>query len=55
MNIYYCGSRDRMVVVQSVPIISNVVSSNTVHHELHSIQRNMFKIVCDLCKVGGYP
>jgi gamma-glutamylcyclotransferase (GGCT)/AIG2-like uncharacterized protein YtfP len=43
--------RDRMVVgftttpVQSVPITTKVVSSNTVHGEVYSIQANHLKFI----------
>jgi hypothetical protein len=51
--------RDRMVVgfpttCASVPITTNVVSSNPVHGEVYSIQHYMIKFVSDLREVGGF-
>jgi hypothetical protein len=51
--------RDRMVVgfsttVQSVPITTNVVSSNPVHGRVYSIQHYVIKFVNDLRQVGGF-
>ena len=40
--------RDRMVHVQSVPIITKVMSSNPVHHEVYSIQHYVMKFVSNL-------
>ena len=47
-----CG-RDRMVVgfqlpLQSVPITTNVVSSNPAHGMVYSIQHNVIKLFSDL-------
>ena len=47
------GRRDRMVVefiipVQSVPITTNVVSSNPVLGEVYSMQHYFIKFVSDL-------
>jgi hypothetical protein len=42
------------VPVQSVPITTNVVSSNSVHGEVYSIQHYVIKFVSDLRKVGGF-
>ncbi len=63
-DIIYCfgGSRgrDRVVVgfektpVQSVHITTTVVSSNTVHGEVYSIQHYVIKFVSDLRQVGGF-
>jgi hypothetical protein len=39
--------------VQSVPINTEVVSSNPVHGELNSIQHYFIKFVSDLRQVGG--
>ena len=39
--------RERMVVVQSVPITTKVVSSNPIHDELHLIQHYVMKFVSD--------
>jgi hypothetical protein len=40
--------------VQSVPITTNVVSSNPVHGEVYSIQHYFIKFVSDLRQVGGF-
>ena len=40
----HCG-RDRMVVVQSVSITTNVVSSNLTHGEVYSIQHYVIKFI----------
>ena len=39
---------------QSVPITTNVVSSNRVHGEAYSIQHYVIKFVSDLRQVGGF-
>ena len=46
--------RDRMVVVQSVPITSKVVSSVPAHGEVYTIQHNVIKFVSDLRQVSGF-
>ena len=38
----------------SVPITTNVVSSNHVHFEVYSIQHYVIKFVSDLQQVGGF-
>ena len=45
--------RDRMVIVQSVSITTNVVSLNSVHGEVYSIQHYVIKFVSDLGQVDG--
>ena len=40
--------------VQSVPITTKVVSSNSVHDELYQIQHYVIKFVSDLRQVGGF-
>ena len=40
--------------VQSVPIITKVVSLNSVHGEVYSIQHYVIKFVSDLCQVCGF-
>jgi len=40
--------------MQSVPITTNVVSSNTAHGEMYSIQLYVIKFVIDLQHVGGF-
>ena len=51
--------RDVMVIgfttpVQSVPITTNVVSSNPVHGEVYSKQHYVLKFVSDLRQVGCF-
>jgi hypothetical protein len=52
--------RDRMVIwdlqlhVQSVPITTKVLSSNSVQCEVYSIQHYVIKFVSDLRQVGGF-
>ena len=40
--------------MQSVAIITNVVSSNPVHGEVYSIQLYVIKFVSDLRQVSGF-
>jgi hypothetical protein len=40
--------------MQSVPITTNVVSSNRVHGDVYSIQYYVIKLVTDLRQVGGF-
>jgi len=40
--------------MQSVPINTNVVSSNDAHGEVYSIQHYVTKFVSDLRQVGGF-
>jgi hypothetical protein len=42
------------IPVQSVPIATNVVSSNPVYDEVYSIQHYMIKFVSDLGQVSGF-
>ena len=57
-----CG-HDRMVVgfittfvpVQSVPILTKVVSSNLVHDEVYSIQHYVIKFVSCFLRVPWFP
>ena len=44
-----------MIVVQSVPITTKVVSSNPAHGEVYLIQHYAIKCVCDLQQVVGFP
>ena len=39
--------------MQSLPISTNVVSSNPVHGEVYSIQHHVIKFVSDLRQIGG--
>ena len=43
-----------LLPVQSVPITTKVVSSNSIHGEIYSIQHYMIKLVSDLRQVGGF-
>jgi len=45
---------DLQLPVQSVPIISKVVSSNLAHDDVYSIQHYVIKFVSDLRQVGGF-
>ena len=45
---------DLQLPVQSVPIITKVVSSNPVHGEVYSKQHYVIKFVSDLRQVGGF-
>ena len=56
-----CRDRDRMVVgftityeMQSVPITTNLVSSNPTQEMDNSIQHHVIKFVTDLPQVGGF-
>ena len=55
-----CCGRDSMVVgfittyVQSVPITTNVVSSNPAHGQVYSVQYHVIKFVNDLRQVGDF-
>jgi hypothetical protein len=40
--------------MQSVPITTNVVSSNPTHGEVYSIKNYVLKFVCDLRQVGDF-
>ena len=42
------------VPMQSVPIITEVMSSNLAHGEVYSIQYYVVKFVSDLRQVGGF-
>ena len=43
-----------LLPVQSVPITTKVVSSNSIHGEIYSIQHYVIKLVSDLRQVGGF-
>ena len=43
-----------IVHMQSVPITTNIVSSNPAHAEVHSIKHYVIKLVSDLRKVDGF-
>ena len=50
-----CRQLDLQLPIQSVPIITNVVSLNPAHGEVYSIQNYMLKFVSDLLQVVGFP
>jgi hypothetical protein len=55
--VVYLGRRwslDLQLSVQSVPITTNVASSNPVHGEVKSIQHYVIKFVSDLRHGGGF-
>ena len=45
---------DLQLSVQLVPITTEVVSSNSIHGEVYSIQHYVIKFVSDLWQVGGF-
>jgi hypothetical protein len=45
---------DLQLSVQSMSITTNVVSSNSIHDEVYSIQHHVIKFVSDLRQVGGF-
>jgi hypothetical protein len=45
---------DIQIHVQSVPITTNVVSSNPAHGEVYSIQHYVISFVSDVRQVPGY-
>jgi hypothetical protein len=54
-NTSKARGRRLQLPMQSVPITTNVGSSNPVHDEVYSIQHNVMKFVSDLRHVGGFP
>ena len=46
---------DLQLPVQSVPITTEVVSSNSIHGEIYSIQHYAIKLVSDLRQAGDFP
>jgi hypothetical protein len=48
-----CPPTGLQLHVQSVPITTNVVSSNPYHGEVYSIQQYVIKCVSDLRQVSG--
>ena len=48
------GKLDLLLPVLSVPIITEVVSSNPAHGEVSSIQHYVIKFVSDLRQVSGF-
>ena len=53
MVVIVC-SLDLQLPIQSFPIITKVVSLNTVHGEVYLIQHYVIKFVSDLRQVGGF-
>jgi hypothetical protein len=59
--VYWCPMRfpdemlDLQLHMQTVPITTNVVSSNPAHGEVYSILHFVMKFVIDLRQVGGLP
>jgi hypothetical protein len=45
---------DLQLPMQSVPITTNVLNSNSAHDEVYSIQHYVIKFVSDLRQVGGF-
>ena len=45
---------DLLLPMQSMPIITNAVSSNPDHGEAYSIQHFVIMVVSDLRQVGGF-
>jgi hypothetical protein len=52
-NCSWC-LQDLQLHVQSVPITTNVLSSNPVHGVVYSIEHYVKKFVSDLRQVGGF-
>ena len=48
------AGKGRQLPMQSVPITTEVVSSNPAHGEVYSIQHYVIKIVSDLRQVCGF-
>jgi hypothetical protein len=48
------GNGNLQLPMESVLITTNVVSSNTAHGEVYSIQHYVIKLVSDLRQVGGF-
>ena len=46
---------DLQLPMQSVPITTNIVSSNPTLGEVYSIQHYLIKFVSDLRQVGDFP
>ena len=45
---------DLQLPMQSVPINTNIVSSNPAHGEVYSVQHCVIKFISDLRQVGGF-
>jgi hypothetical protein len=46
---------DLQLHVQSVPITTKLVSWNSAHDKVYSIQHYVIKFISDLRQVGGFP
>ena len=53
MAVIAC-SFDLQLPVQSVPIITELLSSNTAHGKVYSMQHYVMKFVSDMWQVGGF-
>jgi hypothetical protein len=54
IEIYYTYILGDIVVVQAMFITTNVLSSNTAHGEVYSIQHYVIQFVSDLLQVGDF-
>ena len=45
---------DLQLLLQLVPITINIVSSNSAHGEVYSIQHYVIKFISDLLQVSGF-
>jgi hypothetical protein len=52
--LLYLSTHSTQLPMQSVPIITDVVSSNPAHGEVYSMQHYVIKFVSDLRQVGGF-
>jgi hypothetical protein len=52
--LLYLSTHSTQLPMQSVPIITDVVSSNPTHDEVYSMQHYVIKFVSDLRQVGGF-
>ena len=52
--LLYLSTHSTQLPMQSVPIITDVVSSNPAHGEVYSMQHYVIKFVSDLQQVGGF-
>ena len=54
ITVMIVWSLDLQLPMQSVPITTNVVSSNPAHGKVNSIKHYVIKFVSDLRQVGGF-
>jgi hypothetical protein len=52
--LLYLSTHSTQLPMQSVPIITDIVSSNPPHGEVYSMQHYVIKFVSDLRQVGGF-